>query len=453
MFRRKIVYPIVFKLKNQPVFSILEELENTQWYSREELKKYQWKKFKQILNHSYNHSKYYNNLFKKNKLNPDDIKTLQDISRIPILTKSDFVKNSSDIQIAQKNVSVWRTSGISGSQIMCYKNSIDRAYWYAFKYRYFRWFDINMDDQLLLLWRRVNEASKGHISRVKEIFIDYLLNIKRISPVNIHPEELDRVLSLLCNNSPTFLRGYASAIYSLAKYALQKNKLIYPNPIKVIISTGEMLFHNQRKIINKVFNTPISNEYGANECGLIATECKEGQMHIQDENVLVEIVNEDGFHTVKTGRIILTALNSFATPFIRYEIGDTGSVENIKCECGRCLSVLKSIEGRVFDFIVLPDGRRLSIVGIFVFEILTKLPRELQKIDNFQIIQNSDDELLFKLLSQSKKFSIIKKFIKKEIKRYIGDSVKIEIQQVSKIQPDKNGKQKLLISNINKTNL
>ena len=115
--------------------------------------------------------------------------------------------------------------------------------------------------------------------------------------------------------------------------------------LKAIFCTGEVLYDHQRELISETFGVPVANGYGARDAGFIAHECPAGKMHIAAEHVIVEILDESGQSVPKgeVGEIVITNLDGYAMPFIRYKTGDLGALADEQCPCGRGLPLMKEI--------------------------------------------------------------------------------------------------------------
>ncbi|MBN1151702.1 MAG: phenylacetate--CoA ligase family protein, partial [Dehalococcoidia bacterium] len=134
----------------------------------------------------------------------------------------------------------------------------------------------------------------------------------------------------------------------------------------VVISGAEQLLDHERALLTEVFGTNPFSKYSAFEVYEIASECSAHKgMHIQAEDIVVEVVNEDGSAAApdRMGRVIVTNLHNYAMPFIRYELGDLAAIDPTPCECGRHLPRLVGIVGRMSELIVTPSDRRDSCTG------------------------------------------------------------------------------------------
>ncbi len=171
---------------------------------------------------------------------------------------------------------------------------------------------------------------------------------------------------------------------------------------------GETLFNHQKEKIKSVFKCPIRNMYGCHEIWAIAYECSCGNLHILENNVILEITDKEGKNIGynQEGEIVLTSLIQKSMPFIRYKIGDRGKIMRSECLCGRTSDILELSAARIADDIVLADGRRVS--SIVFLHILMLVNQEKVIIRQFQVYQRG-----------YKKFEIVIETSSKNNKKYI----------------------------------
>src|SRR5690606_27231378 len=152
-----------------------------------------------------------------------------------------------------------------------------------------------------------------------------------------------------------------------------------------IVTTSMMLLEQERKIIERAFNCKVTNRYGCEEVGLIAVECEQhAGMHINSPHVIVESLdaNNQPVPEGEAGKLVITDLNNFGMPLIRYRVEDVGVISHRQCACGRTMPILERLEGRVADFLRKPDGGQVAGVSL-VERTLTKVPG----IEQMQLLQ------------------------------------------------------------------
>ena len=246
---------------------------------------------------------------------------------------------------------------------------------------------------------------------------------------------------------PAFIRGYPSAIYLLARFIEREGK---PRPrLKAIITTSEQLYDYQRDLFSKVFQCETYSHYASWEVHAIATECPEHSgYHIAAENVLVEIADDEGrpIPVGEEGRALITNLHNYAMPFIRYDMGDLGMSSDKACPCGRGLPLLAVLNGRKCDVILTRSGK--SIPGMAI-------PKEFLApfgIEQYQIVQETYERVVVKLvLGREYPAEHLDKLTREIISQYrpiFGEDVDITIELVDQIPLTREGKRRVVISNL-----
>jgi phenylacetate-CoA ligase len=215
--------------------------------------------------------------------------------------------------------------------------------------------------------------------------------------------------------------------------------------VKVVFSTAEVLYDHQKEMISNTFGgIPVVDGYGSREGGFISHECPGGSMHVIDQNIIVEYLRGDKpVGPGEDGEIVVTHLDNWAMPFIRYRTGDVAQFSTEACKCGRNLSIMKKIQGRTTDFIVSPDGRWQH--GLSLIYVLRGIPG----VAEFKIIQESLDDVrvLLKvheaLFQEDGEGRIIEGFRKR-----MGQSINVRIERVDEIEKDASGKYRYVVSKV-----
>jgi len=239
---------------------------------------------------------------------------------------------------------------------------------------------------------------------------------------------------------PKIIRGFSSAVYLYARY-LRENHIEGIKP-KAVITTAEVLFEHQRKLIEEVFNCNVYDGYGSRETSLSAQQCeaKDGY-HISDENSIVEFLKDgEAVSPGESGEIIITDLHNQVMPWIRYAIEDLGTPMDEECSCGRKLSMMKSIEGRMNDIIVTPDGRRIRMPA-YLFG-------NMEGIREIQFRQHAKNQLSVDIVKSGEFSDIeVERFLG-QMKQHLGNDIGIELRFVDEIQKSSSGKKRFIISDI-----
>jgi phenylacetate-CoA ligase len=214
--------------------------------------------------------------------------------------------------------------------------------------------------------------------------------------------------------------------------------------IKVAFVTSERLYDDQRQQISKVFGCPVANGYGGRDAGFIAHECPHGGMHITAEDIIVEIVDQQGASLPcgTAGEIVVTHLATKDFPFIRYRTGDIGALDSRPCTCGRGLPLLKEIQGRSTDFLVAEDGT--VVHGLALIYVL----RDLPKISAFKIIQENPGLTRVWVVTEAGLTRELIEKIERSFKARLGTGVKIAVEEMDEIPAEKSGKFRYVVSNV-----
>jgi phenylacetate-CoA ligase len=421
-------------------------LEESQWFNEEQLVEYQEKMLEKLIQYSYLHVEYYRNLMDEQRLKPSDIKTIDDLQKLPILTK-DIIKNNFKMLLSDeyslKTVDKGHTSGTTGSPLeICYsKNLIN--YNYAMLDRQYSWAGVNLGkfgDRVAVI--------RGNIivplNTLKPPFwrYNYLHNQLLLSSFHLKPENIDLYINELRNYSPSALDGYPSTVYILAKYLKNKGEKLKLNSV---LTSSETLYDFQRETIEESFECKVYDYYGSAERVLFTTECdKHTGGHIGMEYGITEICDSNGFRLEQgsTGTVIATSLHNYAMPLIRYKTNDRSAIKTIQCDCGRAHVLLDDVTTKAEDTIVLKDGRMISP------SVLTHPFKPLTSILESQIIQNDLSNITVKLRVDNNFSEDDKNALVHGLSDRLGSDTRIDIELVDKLERTPTGKFKWVISKI-----
>jgi phenylacetate-CoA ligase len=256
-------------------------------------------------------------------------------------------------------------------------------------------------------------------------------------------EKKKEYLKKITNIAPKILYGYVSTIEDLADFI--KNNNFEPPKIGAIVTSAEKLFAHQKKKIEGSFNCKVYDQYGSTEIGGIAGMCPTNSgFHISSEHVIVEIINENKHEKEQEiGEIVITDLDNFKMPLIRYKIGDLSSFGD-KCKCGRNHQILNSIFGRTTDIIIGKNGNKVH--GEYFSHLIESTSfDEKYGIEQFQVKLSKGFKLEILLKTNHNNPKIDFKIFTKHIIKDLGD-LSIEYKIVKEIEKSKSGKMKFVIN-------
>ncbi len=440
LIAKNIGYPLYDLVTKCNILQTSEFLEKTQWWSKEKLENLQLIKLKKLLKHCYENVPYYHKLFKKINFNLERIKSPKDIKKIPILTK-DIVKNQGSHMISQihinKSLNFSTTGGTTGSPLIVFRDSYSESWLRASFYRFYKWMGLNLGDPRVTIWGQRIIGKNYKIQFLKNVS-DWLKNDYRINAFNISTEKSIKHLKKLYKIQPLHIHGYCNAVYNFALIAEKyfKKKL----NLKAVSTTCEVLQDFHRKKFKDVFGCETFNQYGCVEINLIAQECNYHQgLHINQESVIFEVMDEKINTNSRSRKVIITDLDNFVMPFIRYQNGDICTLlSNKKCPCGRELPLIKNIEGRIGDIICTPTG--VALHPEFFTHLLNESKISFKyNLKKYQVIQESQLELIWNLVLDRKLNNNDKKSLEMYIEKFL-PAMDVKINIVDEIPNEKSGK-------------
>lgn len=338
-----------------------------------------------------------NNPFYKELALTDSFKNWSDL---PILNKTNLQKPLSERLSSgynEKSVYLNKTSGSSGTPFIFAKDKFCHALTWASNIYRFGWYGIDFNSSYQA---RFYGIPLDFIGNKRERFKDFLSHRYRFSIFNLSDEVLEGFLKDFKTKKFDYINGYTSSIVLFAKFLQKKNILlkdICPT-LKVCMVTSEMLFEEDKQLLEKQFGIPIVNEYGASELDLIAFQNPDGEWQVNSETLFVEILDENNQAVPNgtSGRIVITSLFNKAHPFIRYDLGDIGILDE-KSTLKK--PILKKLIGRTNDVAVLPSGKKSP--GLTFYYVTKSIIEDDGNVKEFVIKQTQIDHFEVEYISES----------------------------------------------------
>lgn len=416
--------------------NLLEELNINQYRPLKELRKQQEKKLLKLIEHARSNVPYY-----RDSLEGLSIESMEDMERIPLLTKKKIRENLNHIR--SENLTPERfisnsTGGSTGEKLLFYSDS--NAALGGFALRGNLWTGWEPGDKQVQLWGAHYDLSmsRGFYEKLKRMLIHRKIIL---SSYDMTEEDMIKYLKIINRYRPVLITGYSSALALFSKF-IRRNKLEVHTPAG-IISSGETLGRDQRENIQSVFGCKVLDRYGCREVGAIAHECGERNgFHIFTEHVVLEVIDENGKHCKpgETGEIVITELNNYAFPFIRYKIGDIGVLSERSCPCGRNLPLLEKVKGRIWDVIVGANGNRI-VGSLWII-------KGIDGIEQYQVVQENRREIIFNMIPGPGFGEIEKSELVRRIREKCGEEMSVNIELVDEIPPTESGKHRYIISRV-----
>jgi phenylacetate-CoA ligase len=421
----------------------LNAYEQSQYYSKEEIAELSWTRLKSILEHSYKNTSFYRKRFDSAGITHKDIKSPEDLSKLPVLTKRDLQNNYKEMIARNFNKDSLiedMTGGSTATPVKYYYDWDRYNSRYAAKLRHNKWANWEIGDKAALLWGSSRDMKE--ISSFKARLRNYLLNRSISLDTSYFDEESMRTFTMkVLRFKPRIFQAYANSMALFAKYVKKNNiKEIQP---KGIITSAEVLHIHDRSLIEETFGCKVFNRYGCREVGTIATECSEHDgMHINAEGIFVEFINKNEFEE-DLGQIIITDLLNYGMPLIRYQIGDVGKPLYKSCKCGRGLPLIGEINGRILDFIITPKGKMVSLGGVNAYVIA-----KISGIQQIQFIQDQRDKLKIMVIKGPAFNQNSIETLKRKLFQFMDEKLDIDVEYTDQIPPEASGKFRFCKSSI-----
>ncbi|TDE04339.1 phenylacetate--CoA ligase family protein [Flavobacterium sandaracinum] len=356
-----------------------------------------------------------NNAFYKHLVGSENYENWEDL---PVLNKKNLQKpllERLSKGYSVKNSYVNKTSGSSGTPFIFAKDKYCHALTWASNMYRFGWYGIDFNTSYQA---RFYGIPMDFIGNKKERFKDFLSHRFRFSIFDLSDDVLEKMLKKFQNKKFNYINGYTSSIVLFAKFLQKKNIVLTSicSTLKVCMVTSEMLFDDDKMLLEKQFGIPIVNEYGASELDLIAFQNTEGEWQVNSETLFVEILNENNKAVANgtSGRIVITSLFNKAHPFIRYDLGDIGILDE-KSTLQK--PILKKLIGRTNDVAVLPSGKKSP--GLTFYYVTKSIIEDDGNVKEFVIKQTKIDCFEIEYVSEAElNLEQIKK-IKKAIELYL----------------------------------
>lgn len=404
-----------------------------QWIKRNDIKKFQFKRLKFIIENAYRYTRFYRKLFDAHGIKPSNFKRLSDIKKFPIITREQIIENYSELitQDFRKNIFDVKlghsglTAGSSGEhsfrilqneaaydyfEVVYLRAILNAGYkpWYRTAYYWYEPFEKRFYNSFGLV--------------KKECILSTLTFKEQIKAIE--------------NVNPEVISYFSSILYILAK--LIKNNITI-NP-KLVITRSEILSEKMRRTIENVFNAPVYDQYGSTEFSTMAWQCEERNgYHIDEDSILLEFIKEnEDVASGELGDIIVTGLWNCTMPLIRYAIGDAGIPLDEKCSCGRKLSLLKSVEGRKNDLIEIVNKMFTPKAIIDIIDDANVYQFKLDQIgnQNFNLFLSFKDNRIKDMTTAD---------ICRRLRKLFGSNIKINFQE-KELPISKRGKFKMVNS-------
>ena len=433
-------YPSQY-LRGQRVWKFIPEVWLDEGKSEGELEAIRDEKIEKLIGYAYKNIPYYRKVMLDMGILPETIRGYDDLVHLPILTKQAILENSESLvnPNSSKRMYERKTGGSTGMILHFMKEADALAKNDAIMYRCYAWYGIDIGERQARFW---GVPVKSRV-RAKEFVKDIFLNRIRISAFDISRSTCIRAYDRIRRFRPTHFYGYTTAIYGFCRIAKELGLNLKELNMKAVICTAEKMYPHHRDLLTEMFDCPIVDEYGSSENGVIAFQCRQGNMHLMSDHLAIEFVDDNGRRVGpgELGRIVITDLSSFEMPQIRYDIGDVGRLSDKKCSCGVALPLMDIVEGRKEDFIRTKEGKLIH--AAYLCYTLKE-----DAVHEFKMIQKAIDQLHVQIVKSPFFNGDSEKRLEQNLRSALGDDVHITFEYLDRIVREKSGKLRYFISEL-----
>lgn len=414
-------------------------LKKTQWLSSEELIEIQLNLLKRLIRHCYDTVPYYNNLMKKQDIRVEDVRTLDDIKRFPILTKECVLQSRESFISTKYFRCLTRTAytgGTSGTTMQLKRDLFAISNEHAFVRRQWDWAGIGLRDKCAYLTGRLivkPDQENGKLYVYDPVMKELILSTYHLS--RLTAQEYAKVIA---KYDVVAIVGYPSAVYLLARTCLDYGIEL---KVKSALTSSETLTKSMHDTIAEAFGCRVYDFYGSAERVCYIFTCEKGHYHTIPEYGLTEFIPLDGSEDNRC-RIVSTGFWNLVMPLIRYETNDVVVKSDEACPCGRAFPKVESISGRKADVIRTPSGREFGAA------ILTHLLYGTNNIVESQIIQESLEHITIEYVPSERFSKTDYDNLRLLIVKHLPSELNVDLREVTTVKRTQSGKIKPVVSQI-----
>lgn len=443
----QILWPTIYPPHGSVMLSLQFQLEQSQWWEPEKIDLYQLQQLSRVVSHAMHSVPFYQKKYDGFSTKKGLLLSKETFLSLPTVTRTEIQSAgklliSNDLPVQHGKMNDVSTSGSTGKTVNLKGTNITALFWQVNTLRDHLWHKRDFSKTLAVI-RCFDKKSSSQVKTMSNwgSATEVVTQTGKAYALDIR-NSIDVQFDFIQEKKPDYLLTYPSNALALAEYCCSQQMTF--SPLLELRTFGETLSDSTRLYCETAFNTKVVDLYSCQEAGYIALQCPENKhYHIQSESVFVEILNDENLHCLpgEIGRVVISSLNNFATPLIRYEIGDFAEVGS-RCSCGRGQLVLKKILGRARNLLSYPDGRKnWPVFGVKQFDTIVK-------IKQFQFIQKTTQDLIMKLVVDNPLTGEQEDRLRTHILQSLGYGFKLDFQYQEEIKRSSSGKFEDFISEV-----
>jgi phenylacetate-CoA ligase len=361
-------------------------IERAQWWSREKLIDVQNKKLHALVNYAFHNVPFYHKLYTSAGVDPGSVVDVESLRRLPIITKDDLRRVPLEERTARgvdvKKCEVRQTSGSTGVPLVILNDRRTAAFFDAYQSKILWDYGVRLLDKVCRVIPTAlgREVSAGRLADMAGLW--GFIRRRKARPLSL-ATDINSHLDFFLSWKPDVIIANPSYLRALLMVCEERDK--YPR-FRVVVTRGELLDLWTRKLIMNSLGAEVFDIYGSAEVGAIAFECPtHTAYHVCIDATVVEFLRgNEPVSSGEAGELCVTGLHKWATPVIRYRIGDVAVPIDDECLCGRGLPLMRDIQGRIVDFVVRLDGRYVSP------QLVMYTLQDVDGVDQYRVVQRKD---------------------------------------------------------------
>ncbi len=441
----RVLHPLYLRREGIDYRPHLDALRRSQWLPREEILALQWERVRDMAAHAYAHTVFYRERFDAAGLRPEDIRSPEDLRRLPPLEKTDIAAGpeallADDVPASRRHRRT--TGGTTGVRILFQRDDACLGPKMAASFRHEGWAGWEPGQPMALVWPARQDYVGYHTLRAR--LVNALVHRQVVLPgARLEPPALDAFLGRLTRERPVMIKGFPGPLDALARRALERG-LRVPAP-RGVITTGEPCLPGLRRRLEEAFSAPVFDNFSSRETGMIASQCEQGGgLHVNAESLYLEF-ERDGRPVApgEPGEILVTDLWNRGMPFLRYRLGDLAVPSEASCPCGRGLPLLDGVTGRVGDTLIAPGGA-LVAQGSLVLYLVDNGPA----VERLQVVQDEADHLTLRAVRGEASDDALRGHYRAVIADLFGLAMRFDLEFTDRIDPEPSGKVRFAVNRV-----
>jgi len=442
LYRRLLLPFYEGTLKGRAIFPQLAELERSQWLPTAELERRQIAALRDLLRHAGTTCPYFQEQWARQGLDPARVHSFEDFRGWPVIDRDVIRQHRAGMRSLRPDLRLLTksTGGSSGVPLQFDLDLGSHVRRVAATHRGYGWAGAGPGTKQLHLWG-VPLGRRSRWAHAKDALYNRLNRRTMLNSFDLGTERVSAFVQTLNRSRPAVIVAYTGALYTFARMVQQHGARVW-SPQAIVVG-AEKLWPFQRRVIEAVFSAPVFETYGSREVMLIGAECDRHEgLHLTAENLLVEILDDDGAPTAagEEGNVVITDLFNYGMPFIRYANGDRAVAGGRPCSCGRGLPLLRQVVGRQLDVLHTPSGRRVP------GEFFPHLLKDYSSVQRYQVIQDALDHVELRLVLAGPLTDLARLMLEAEARQVLGADVRFEVLVVNEIPLTPAGKLQVVVN-------